>query len=197
MAAAPPPSVLDDPDDVDWGRVCGCPPPIGARTPLWFAAVGGAVLVAVVLLLIRLPGPLDERTLADQRNGLVASGPVVSPVVDGVDFGGQAVLLLFQRQVPDATELARWRSGLPADLTVRVVVQVPAGAVPSTVAGVAVVTDPGRVLAEAVALPASRDGEAGVGYAVVDAGRVTRYATLDPSWAGNAFEIVTIVGAVQ
>ena len=189
--------MLDDPDDVGWGRVCGCPPPIGARTPLWFAVIGGVLLIAVVLLLIRLPGPLDERTLADQRNGLVASGPLVPPVVAGVAFGGNAVVLLFQRQVPDADELARWRAGLPADLTVRVVVQVPEGAVPAMVAGIAVVTDGLRVLSDAVALPASRDGGAGVGYAIVDAGRVTRYATLDPSWAVNAFEVVTILGAVR
>ena len=101
MPAVPEPLVLDDPDDVDWGRVCGCPPPLAARTPLWFALVGGAALVAVVLLLIRLPGPLDERTLADQRNGLIASGPEVGPEVAGVEFGGKPVVLLFQRTLPE------------------------------------------------------------------------------------------------
>jgi hypothetical protein len=35
-----------------------------------------------------------------------------------------------------------------------------------------------------------------VGYAVVDADRVVRYATLDPDYLTNAFEGTTIVGAV-
>lgn len=58
------------------------------------------------------------------------------------------------------------------------------------------VIDPTGALAAAVALPPPVGGGRGVGYAVVDAGRVVRYSTLDPSWPGNAFEVATIVGAV-
>ncbi len=149
-----------------------------------------------MLLLIHLPGPLDEHTLADQRNGLVADGPTVPRQVDGVTFGGRPVVLLFQRTLPTAAAVQRWRSGLPSDLTVHVVVQQGAD-VPTEVGGVPTVLDPQRLLAAAVDLPRSRDGGPGVGYAVVDSARITRYATLDPAWAGNAFEAATLVRATR
>lgn len=188
---------LERGSDTDWGRVAGAAPPISPRTPLLFALIGGGALVAVVLLLIRLPGPLDERTLADQRNGLVANGPRVPAQVRGVQFGGRAVVLLFQRTAPAPGRLRSWLDGLPSGTTVRVVVAAPPGQVPGTLAGVPVVADPEQQLAAAVDLPASRDGGPGVGYAIVDSSRITRYATLDPSWAGNAFEVATILGAVR
>lgn len=59
-----------------------------------------------------------------------------------------------------------------------------------------VVRDLDRTLAQAVGLPRARDGGPGVGYAVIDSGRTVRYATLDPSWRGNGFEIATIAGAI-
>lgn len=184
-------------EDVRWGRVAGLRPVVSPRTPLVFGVIAAVVLSVVVLLLIHLPGPLDEKTLADQRNGLVADAPVLPATVAGVDFGGRTVVLLFQRTVPDEADVQRWRSGLPDDLEIRVVVQEPAAQNPDQVAGVPVVVDVAQMLAMAVALPAARDGGPGVGYAVVDAGRVTRYSTLDPSWAGNAFEVATLVGATR
>lgn len=183
--------------DATGGRVRRAAPPLRPRTPLLFALSAGTLLAVVVLLLIRLPGPLDEHTLADQRNGLVATGPTVAPQVAGVSFGAQPVALLFVRTVPGAAAVRGWREQLPDDLAVRVVVQEPGRNLPSQVADVAVVPDPARQLAAAVALPASRDGGAGVGYAVVDAERTTRYATLDPAWAANGSEIATIVRATR
>lgn len=50
--------------------------------------------------------------------------------------------------------------------------------------------------AAAVDLPEPEDGGPGVGYAVIDSARVVRYATLDPRWHENAFELDTIVGAI-
>ena len=45
-------------------------------------------------------------------------------------------------------------------------------------------------------MPQPVDGGRPVGYAVVDSDRVVRYATLDPDYLSNAFEIETILGAV-
>lgn len=176
-----------------WGRMPGARPPLRARTPLLFAAVSGVLLTAVVLLLVRTPGPLDESTFADQRNGLLARGAVVDRTVDGVNFGDTVVVLLFVRKAPSQSDLRAWAKDLPGYVTVRVVVQRPD---PTTRPGGNVVFDRLGQLAAAVGLPNPNDGGPGVGYAVVDANGTVRYATLDPSWRGNGFEVATIVGAL-
>jgi hypothetical protein len=158
---------------------------------LLFLAVSGLLLTLVVLQLVRLPGPQDEQTLADQRNGLLLQGPQLPPTLLGISFGERPVVLLFVRQQPHAADVRRWSADLPRRAEVRVVVQSP-----GPVLGGDLVRDPGRALASAVRLPGSRDGAPGIGYAVVDAHRVVRYATLDPSWPGNGFEVATIAGAV-
>ena len=151
---------------------------------LWFAALGSGILVAVVLLLIHLPGPMDERTLADQRNGLVASGPVVPADVAGSTSAGRRWCCCSSGRFPRPATCSGGGRGCRADLTVRVVAQA-RRSMPATVGGcrwsrTRSLRWPGRWRARL------RDGGPGVGYAVVDAGRVTRYATLDPSWARNA-----------
>jgi len=181
--------------DRRWGRVAGAAPPLSWRAPLVFVGVVGAVLASVVLWLVRTPGPLDESTFADQRNGLLAHGPHVPASVAGVPFGHHPVVLLFVRSQPSAGDIKAWSGSLPAQDLVRVIVQAPGRAV--LAAGVPVVHDPGQTLARAVGLPRPNDHGPGVGYAVVDSHRVVQYATLDPSWAGNDFEIATIAGAVS
>ena len=53
------------------------------------------------------------------------------------------------------------------------------------------------LLADAVDMPTPVDGGPPVGYAVVDPDRTVRYATLDPAYLDNAFELDVITGAVQ
>jgi hypothetical protein len=45
-------------------------------------------------------------------------------------------------------------------------------------------------------MPTPVDGGPPVGYAVVDPSRQVRYATLDPQYLINAFEVDVITGAV-
>jgi hypothetical protein len=54
----------------------------------------------------------------------------------------------------------------------------------------------GGELARRVGMPTPVDGGLPVGYAVVDPSRTVRYATLDPEYARNAFEVDVITGAV-
>ena len=176
-----------------WGRMPGARPPLRARTPVLFAAVSGLLLSAVVLLLVRTPGPLDENTFGNQRNGLLARGAVVDPTVDGVRFGDTVVVLLFVRRAPSQSDVRAWARDLPGSVTVRVVVQRPDS---GSTSGGNLVFDRLGQLAAAVGLPRPNDGGPGVGYAVVDTSRTVRYATLDPSWRGNGFEVATIVGAL-
>lgn len=186
-------SAITRPTDADelWGRVAGLRPPIRPWVPLLFVAVSGVLLTLVVLQLVRLPGARDERTLADQRNGLLVQGPDLPVTVLGISFGNRPVVLLFVRQRPRASDVLRWSSDLPSRAEVRVVVQSPGPDL-----GGDLVRDPTRVLAAAVRLPRARDGGPGIGYAVVDVRRTVRYATLDPSWPGNGFEVATIAGAI-
>lgn len=181
-----------DPDDLALGRVPGLLPPLrpgGAW--LWLAALL-AVLSFVVVALVRPPGPRDQADLAYQRDGLLRDGPVVPRSVAGVELGGRVVVLLFQRRSPTAGQMQRWLDELSDDREVRLVLPGPAPApLPVPVA-----VDPAGALARAVDLPRPNDGGRGIGYAVVDADRVVRYSTLDPSWLRNAFEVKTVATSV-
>jgi hypothetical protein len=176
----------------DWGRIPGRPPPLPSWAPLaWFVALA-VVLTFVVVALVRPPGPLDDPDPAYQRDGLLLNGPVLPEQVAGVDFGGRAVVLLFVRDVPPADELAEWAAAVPEQAELRLVLPAPA----TDDLPVPTVVDPRNRLALAVDMPETVDGGKPVGYAVVDVDRVVRYATLDPDYLINAFEVTTIVGAV-
>ena len=152
------------------------------------------LLAAVVLTVVHPPGPLDERTLADQRNGLLRDGPVLPASVAGIGFGGRPVVLLFLRAMPPVADVRQFAAALPARAQLDLVVQSTStselGGAPTTV-----IRDPEAVLARAVELPRPNDGGPGVGYAVIDSTRTVRYSTLDPSWPSNGFEAATIIGA--
>ena len=174
------------------GRTAGLRPPLPGWAPLGWFAVLAAVLTYVVVALVRPPGPLDDPDPAYQRDGLLLSGPVVPEQVAGVEFGGRPVVLLFVREPPQAAELAQWRAAVPEPAVVRVVLPAPtAEELPAPT-----VVDPLSRLASMVQMPEPVDGGRPVGYAVVDSDRVVRYATLDPSYLTNSFEVRTIVKAV-
>ena len=179
-------------DDV-WGRLPGLRPPLAGWAPLaWFVALA-AVLTFVVVALVRPPGPLDDPDPAYQRDGLLLNGPVLGDEVFGIEFGGRPVVLLFVREAPPAAELAVWAQPLPDAAEAYVVLPQPVTAelpLPTVV-------DPLNELAGAVDMPEPVDGGRPVGYAVVDSDRVVRYATLDPVYLTNAFELATISGAVR
>ena len=176
----------------DLGRVPGRRPPLPAWAPLAWFGVLAAVLTFVVVALVRPPGPLDDVDPAYQRDGLLLDGAVVPDQVAGVEFGGRPVVLLFVRQPPQRADLEQWLEAVPGRADVRVVAPEPvAGALPAPV-----VVDPLNTLAQVVGMPEPVDGGRAVGYAVVDAERVVRYATIDPSYLTNSFEVTTIVEAV-
>ncbi len=169
------------------------PPPLSPWAVLVSAALLSAALAAVVLTVVHLPGPLDEHTLADQRNGLLRGGPALAAQVDGVRFGGTPVVLLFVRTPPPPADVQAFAGALPRGVRLQVVVARPDPASPALPAPV--VVDEDGVLARAVQLPEPNDGGPGVGYAVVDPDRVVQYSTLDPSWPTNGFEAATIAQA--
>lgn len=173
-------SCCDDRQDVDWGRLPGAAPPLRWWLPAAVAAVAALVLTLVVVLVVRPPGPLDNPTAGDQRDGLLDDGPVLPERVSDVAFGGRPVVVLFDREQPGGAAYERWRATV-ADDGVDLVVKVGAE---------------GDALAEAIGMPTPVDGGRPIGYAVVDPTRTVRYATLDPVYPRNAFEIDVITGAV-
>lgn len=171
----------DDPQDADWGRLPGAEPPLRWWTPAAVAAVVALVLTLVVVLVVRPPGPLDDPDPADQRDGLLLDGPVLPPEAGGIGFGGRTVVVLFERDEPSGSAFEAWKATVSDD-GVELVVRTGAD---------------GDELARLVGLPRPVDGMRPVGYAVVDASRTVRYATLDPVYEQNAFEVDVITGAVS
>jgi len=170
----------NDPQDTAWGRLPGAAPPLATWIPAAVAAAVALVLTLVITLVVRPPGPLDDPHPAHQRDGLLLDGPALPPEADGVRFGGHPVLVLFERHKPAGPAFQAWQAAVTndAELVVRVG---PAG----------------DALARLVGMPAPVDGKRPVGYAVVDASRTVRYATLDPAYEKNAFEVDVITGAVS
>lgn len=171
-----------DSADADWGRLAGARPPLAWWLPVAAFALVTLVLSLVVVLVVRAPGPLDDPDPAEQRSGLLLDGPVVAPVVAGVRFGGRTVVVLFERTPPSGPAYDAWRL-VAGDDGVELVV---------AVAG----REGAAALATELTMPTPVDGGPPVGYAVVDAERRVRYATLDPTYVDNAFEVDVITGAV-
>jgi hypothetical protein len=170
------------PVDAEWGRRLGAAPPLAWWLPVVAFAVFALVLSLVVVLLVRGPGPRDDPDPAFQRDGLLLNGPVLPERLAGVRFGGRPVVVLFERQPPSGAAFARWRQRVSDD-GVQLVVAVAGG-------------EQAARLAQAVGMPVPVAGGPPVGYAVVDPARQVRYATLDPAYLDNAFEIDVITGAV-
>ena len=150
--------------------------------PAGFAALSVA-LVMVVLRLVPSPGPMDDPDPALQRDGIVRDGPQLPVTLGGLQFGGQLTVLLFDRTAPSGPRFQRWRDEVSQG-----------GALP--VVCVAVFTSCTE-LATTVGLATPTDGGAPVGYAVVDQHRRVRYATLDPAYLQNAFEVNVITQAIK
>jgi len=171
----------DDPQDAAWGRLPAAAPPLPSWVPAAVAAVVALVLTLVVVLLVRPPGPLDDPNPADQRDGLLLDGPTLPAEAAGLRFGSRTVVVLFERDEPTGPAFEKWKATVSDD-GVELVVRVGAA---------------GEELAGLVGIPTPVDGMRPVGYAVIDASRTVRYATLDPAYTRNAFEVDVITGAVS
>lgn len=158
-------------------------PPVRWWVPAIAATALLAVLIAVVVLLVRPPGPLDDPRPAFQRDGLLRDGPVLDTDFEGVELGNRTVILLFERSEPEGGEWEQWQADVTDD-GADLVVLTP--------------NDPAHDrLVSALHMPVPVDGGPPVGYAVVDSERQVRYVTLDPQYLVNAYEVDVITGAVS
>lgn len=171
-------------EESDGPAISGGPcAPMKWWVPAASAAALSVLLIAVVVLLVRPPGPLDDPRPAFQRDGLLRDGPVLDADVAGVRFGERTVIVLFEREEPEGRTWDQWSADVTsggAALVVVTPVQVAHGS-----------------LVDAIGMPAPVDGGPPIGYAVVDSSRQVRYATIDPQYLKNAFEVDVISGAVE
>ena len=100
-----------------------------------------------------------------------------------MSFGDHPVIVLFERTPPTGKAFQQWSQTVSDDDVQLVVV----------VTG----SQQASVLAAAVNMPIPVDGGPPVGYAVIDANRVVRYATLDPVYTRNSFEVDVITGTIS
>ena len=174
-------------DDFGGGASPRRRPPGAPPIRWWVPAVAfvalSAVLILVVLRCVGRPGPLDDPDPAAQRDGVLRDGPRLPAALGGVRFGEHPVVLLFDRTAPSGPNFQRCRDEVSR-----------AGVVLSVC--VAGAERCGR-LASAVGLAVPVDGGAPIGYAVIDQTRRVRYATLDPIYQQNAFEVNVITGALS
>lgn len=170
-----------DPVDVTLGRLPGARPPLRWWLPAAVFAAVALVLTLVIVLVVRSPGPLDDPRPADQRDGLLDNGPRLPAEIGGIAFGGRTVVVLFERNAPRGKAYEAWRASVTDD-GVELIVRVGGDA---------------ALLATVVGMPTPVDGGAPVGYAVIDSNRLVRYATLDPTYSKNGFEVDVITRAVS
>ena len=171
-----------DPEDVTWGRVPGADPPIRWQVPVVVFLIAALLLALVIVFVVKSPGPLDDPDPANQRAGLLLNGPVLPAQVAGMSFGGHPVIVLFERTPPEGEAFQQWSQAVSDDGVQLVVVTG---------------SQQASELAAAVHMPTPVDGGPPVGYAVIDANRVVRYATLDPVYTRNSFEVDVITGAIS
>ena len=172
-----------DPEDVAWGRVPGADPPIRWQVPVIVFLIAALLLALVIVFVVKSPGQLDDPDPANQRAGLLLNGPALPVQVAGVSFGDHPVIVLFERTPPTGKAFQQWSQTVSDDDVQLVVV----------VTG----SQQASVLAAAVNMPIPVDGGPPVGYAVIDANRVVRYATLDPVYTRNSFEVDVITGTIS
>lgn len=158
-------------------------PPLRWWVPAGVVAALMVVLIAVVVLLVRPPGPLDDPRPALQRDGLLREGPVLDEDAAGLQLGDRAVILLFDREQPTGSEWEQWRADVTAGGAELIILTPDVSA--------------HGELVDVIPMPVPVDGGPPVGYAVIDEHRQVRYATLDPQYLLNAFEVDVITGAVS
>jgi hypothetical protein len=182
-------------DDARWGRLEGAAPPLGRRAPLvwWLAAT--SVAAVVVIAVVGGPGRLDDAQLGDQRNGFLIdvedARRVSGLLLPGDPIGRRPVFVGFARAAPLASALEAIRGRLPPGFAAVLVVAEPGRAE----GPLRSVEDPRGRIAATVGVDRPRDGGPPIGYAVVDGSALVRYATIDPSWPDQGFEIELITKA--
>lgn len=183
--------------DREWGRQQGARPPLGARAVVIWWLTTATLLTAVIVAVVGGPGPLDDPNPGDQRAGFLfdpGEAPVVGSLqLPGRPVGERPVFLLFDRRGYDAGRVEPVLAEVPEGFAFVVVVprRPPSLELPQRVS---VVADPRRRLADAVDLSEPVAGGFPVGYALIDAQRRVRYATLDPEYEEHAFEVHIVTG---
>lgn len=168
-------------------------PPTGrGLVAVWLVLAVG--LGALLLVAGVAEGPLDDADQARQRPGVLDLAPLpvpAAPVTDSVPRSGRPAVVFFTSSERLDGLCAAVRAG---ELDADVAIVTPAAG--PTCGAAAMVADPAGRLAATYQLRQPDGGGPPVGYAVVDAQRRVRYATLDPTTAEHLFEVRTMLAAL-
>ena len=182
--------------DTGDARLPGAMPPLSPRTPLLGWLLMAVTLVAVVIVGVGGPGPLDDPHEGDQRPGILAPADQARGLtglrLPGDPIGRRPVVVVFERRPPDPPRLRAFLDEAPEDFAT--VLAVPERGARSPVP---VVTDEGARLARRLGMPTPQDAGYPIGYALIDSEGRVRYATLDPTFLEHGFELATLSGALS
>ena len=177
------------------------PSPLPAWAPLLWWAVTAIVLAVVVMVVVGDGGPLDDPKQGRQRPALLApkkdARVVENLALPRTGIGRDAVLVAFDRDLPDPDELSAFRRSVPDDISIVVVVDDASPRRTEEHESLDVIADPEGRVARQFGMPRPKDAGPPIGYALVDRDARVRYATLDPGYTEHAGEIATIAGALQ
>lgn len=183
--------------DAQWGRVEGARPPLPAWAPLAWWLASAVVLGVAIIAIVGGPGPLDDPDQGDQRPGFLIDADEARSVpgleLPGRPVGRRPVFVAFARRTPGREALRSILRRLPDGFAA--VLVLPDGRAAD--APLPIVSDPDRRIARTVGMDRPRDGGPAIGYAVIDKDARVRYATIDPTWPDQGFEVGLITKAVQ
>lgn len=176
-------------------------PPRRTLVATWLVAA--AVFGTLMVLAKAAPGPLDDADPAYQRPGFLDAGdlPRPTPRLGDGPRPESAAVVFFDRpggiaSLCEALTAEPFAPQVDVDVVVATASAVEAPGAERCPPDVDVVADAGGDLARGFGLRRPRGGGAPVGYAIVDASGVVRYATLDPTVAARLDEVRTVLRAL-
>jgi len=183
--------------DARWGRVEGARPPLPAWAPLAWWLASAVVLGVAIIAIVGGPGPLDDPDQGDQRPGFLIDADEARRVpglaLPGRPVGRRPVFVAFARRTPGRKAVRSILRRLPDGFAAVLVLPDDRAAG----AQLPIVADPDRRIARAVGMDRPRDGGPPIGYAVIDQEARVRYATIDPTWPDQGFEVGLITKAAR
>ena len=156
---------------------------------IWIAA---ALFFAAFLGLAEYQrNPLNDPDAARQRTGVVLPpGEEPPPTISSLDIHGRPAVIIFDRSLAGRHLFHDLADQSDITKNAALIVVTSDGSRPTIETGIdRILSDADGAIAEAFSLRRPIDGGYPVGYALVDASGFIRFRTLDPGYAGRAWEI--------
>jgi hypothetical protein len=164
---------------------------------IWIAVAG--IFAGLLGLAEYQRNPLNDPDAARQRTGVVLPpGQEPAPTISSLEIQGRPAVVIFDRSLAGRYlfhDLAH-----QSDITknAALIVVTSDGSRPTIETGIdRILSDEDGAIAEAFSLRRPIDGGYPVGYALLDASGFIRFRTLDPGYAGHAWEIRLLLSGLK